>query len=97
MVTGLGLGFLAATAVIASPSLSDFPHVAADVIRVAMRVGLVVYQTSQDLDPRSLDAPLRSWTTLVKGLGEEAVQRELEHFNESTVSVLLNEFGRESN
>ncbi|KAL3483392.1 hypothetical protein BJX62DRAFT_244923 [Aspergillus germanicus] len=84
VVTGLGLGFLAATAVIASPSLSDFPAVAADAIRVAMRVGLVVYQTSQDLDRRGIDAPIRSWTTLVKGLGEETVQRELDHFNEST-------------
>jgi hypothetical protein len=95
VLTGLGLGFLAATAVIASPSLSEIPVVAADVIRVAMRVGLVVYQTSQDLDSRGIDAPLRSWTTLVKGLGEETVQRELDHFNESTVSILLNESGGE--
>jgi hypothetical protein len=61
-----------------------------------MRVGLVVYQNSQDLDSPGLDEPLRSWTTLVKGLGEDTVQRELDHFNESNVSILLNESGRES-
>ncbi|KAL4796711.1 hypothetical protein BDV19DRAFT_387903 [Aspergillus venezuelensis] len=82
--TGLGLGFLAATAIVASPSLSDVPRTAAEVIRIAMRTGIVLYQRSQDLEPQSLDAPPQSWTTLVKGLGEETVQGELDRFNESS-------------
>ncbi|KAL4876856.1 hypothetical protein BJY04DRAFT_231310 [Aspergillus karnatakaensis] len=84
VVTGLGLGFLAATAVVAAPSLTDLPQVAADVVRIAMRVGLVVYGMSQDLEPQDLDASPQSWTTLIKGLGEEVVQRELDRFHEST-------------
>ncbi|KAL4979595.1 hypothetical protein BDW66DRAFT_168156 [Aspergillus desertorum] len=79
--TGLGLGFLAATAIVASPTLIDVPATAADVIRIAMRAGLVVYHQGQNLEPQSLSAPLQSWTTLVKRLGEEAVQRELDCFN----------------
>ncbi|KAL5337249.1 hypothetical protein BJX70DRAFT_250953 [Aspergillus crustosus] len=82
--TGLGLGFLSAAAIVASPSLTDVPETAADMIRIAMRIGLVVYQTSQDLEPHHPGAPLQSWTTLVKGLGEETVQRELDTFNKSS-------------
>ncbi|KAL4959540.1 type I polyketide synthase [Aspergillus stella-maris] len=82
--TGLGLGFLAATAIVASPSLSDVPRTAAEVIRIAMRTGIVLYQRSQDLEPQSLDSPPQSWTTLVKGLGEETVQGALDRFNESS-------------
>ncbi|KAF7586173.1 hypothetical protein BBP40_009329 [Aspergillus hancockii] len=82
LFTGLGLGFLAAAAIVASPSLSDVPATAADLIRIAMRAGLVVYQTSQDLEPRpALDSPLQSWTTFVRGLDEETVRLELEKFN----------------
>ncbi|RDW65922.1 uncharacterized protein DSM5745_09661 [Aspergillus mulundensis] len=88
-VTGLGLGFLAATAIVASPALTDVPAAAADVIRIAMRAGIVVYQRAQDLEPQSLDAPLQSWTTLVKGLGEEAVQRELDGFNATVRASFL--------
>ncbi|KAL4949266.1 hypothetical protein BDW69DRAFT_188482 [Aspergillus filifer] len=82
--TGLGLGFLVATAIVASPSLSDVPGTAAEVVRIAMRTGIVLYQRSQDLEHQNLDSPPQSWTTLVKGLGEETVQGELDRFNESS-------------
>ncbi|KAL4946607.1 hypothetical protein BDV06DRAFT_218074 [Aspergillus oleicola] len=82
--TGLGLGFLAATAIVASPSLSDVPETAAEIMRIAIRTGIVIYQRAQDLEPQSFDAPLQSWTTVIKGLDEETVQRELDNFNKST-------------
>ncbi|KAJ5114039.1 hypothetical protein N7456_002573 [Penicillium angulare] len=84
LFTGLGLGFLAAAAIVASPSLCDVPVTAAELIRISMRAGLVVYQQSQDLEPRpALDSPLQSWTTFVRGLNEETVVAELENFNTS--------------
>lgn len=87
--TGLGLGFLAATAIVASPSLLDLPITAAEVIRIAMRAGILLYQKSQDLEPQPLDGPLESWTTVVRGLEEKTVRGELEMFNMSTVGSLI--------
>jgi hypothetical protein len=79
------LGFLAATAIVASPSLLDLPTTAAEVVRIAMRAGILLYQKSQDLEPQRLDGPLESWTTVVRGLDEKTVQEELEMFNTSMV------------
>ncbi|KAI3045616.1 hypothetical protein CBS147352_7723 [Aspergillus niger] len=83
LFTGLGLGFLAATAVVASPSLLDLPITAAEVVRIAMRAGILLYQKSQDLEQLSLDSSLESWTTVVRGLDESIVRGELEKFNKS--------------
>lgn len=85
LFTGLGLGFLAATAVVASPSLLDLPITAAEVVRIAMRAGILLYQKSQDLEQLSLDSSLESWTTVVRGLDESIVRGELEKFNKSMV------------
>ncbi|KAF7159500.1 hypothetical protein CNMCM5623_004838 [Aspergillus felis] len=84
LFTGLGLGFLAATAIVASPSLLDLPATAAEVIRIAMRAGILLYQKSQDLEQQSLNSSLESWTTVVRGLDENTVREELEMFNMST-------------
>nr|ALG03242.1 PKS [Aspergillus alliaceus] len=81
LFTGLGLGFLAATAIVASPSLCDVPSTAAEVIRIAMRTGLLLYHRSQDLEPQALDSPLESWATVVKGMDEVAVREELDMYN----------------
>ncbi|GFF28250.1 conidial yellow pigment biosynthesis polyketide synthase [Aspergillus udagawae] len=86
LLTGLGLGFLAATAIVASPSLLDLPTTAAEVVRIAMRAGILLYQKSQDLEPQRLDGPPESWTTVVRGLDEKTVQEELEMFNTSMES-----------
>ncbi|KAL4861374.1 hypothetical protein BDV12DRAFT_208059 [Aspergillus spectabilis] len=83
VLTGLGLGFLAATAIAASPSLLDIPATAAEVIRIAMRTGRVVHQKAQELEIDSPEGSLQSWSTLVKGVGEEAAQSELDRFNAS--------------
>ncbi|KAL4778883.1 hypothetical protein BJX76DRAFT_362306 [Aspergillus varians] len=84
MTTGLGLGFLASTIIVASPSLLDVPATAAEIIRIAMRTGLVVYERSQDVEREDLDMPPGRWTTHVLGLGEEAIQQELDIFHKST-------------
>ncbi|RAK88250.1 ketoacyl-synt-domain-containing protein, partial [Aspergillus costaricaensis CBS 115574] len=83
LFTGLGLGSLAATAVVASRSLLDVPTTAAEVIRIAMRSGILLYQKSQDLEQLPLDSSRESWTTVVRGLDEKTVQEELEMFNRS--------------
>ncbi|KAE8417496.1 hypothetical protein BDV36DRAFT_309409 [Aspergillus pseudocaelatus] len=84
LFTGLGLGFLAATAIVASPSLCNVPATVAEVVRIAMRTGLLIYQRSQDLEPQCLDAALESWTSIVKGMGEVAVREGIEEYNSST-------------
>ncbi|KAL3459999.1 hypothetical protein BJX64DRAFT_278756 [Aspergillus heterothallicus] len=81
--TGLGLGFLAATAIAASPSLLDVPTTAAEVIRITMRTGLLVYRKAQELEVSHPEGCLQSWSTWVKGVGEEAAQSELDRFNTS--------------
>ncbi|RMZ38958.1 Type I Iterative PKS [Aspergillus flavus] len=84
LFTGLGLGFLAATAIVASPSLCSVPVTVAEVVRMAMRTGLLIYQRSQDLEPQSLDGALESWTSIVKGMGEVAVREGINEYNSST-------------
>ncbi|EIT75060.1 polyketide [Aspergillus oryzae 100-8] len=84
LFTGLGLGFLAATAIVASPSLCSVPVTVAEVVRMAMRTGLLIYQRSQDLEPQSLDGALESWTSIVKGMGEVAVREGIDEYNSST-------------
>ncbi|KAB8261298.1 hypothetical protein BDV32DRAFT_148564 [Aspergillus pseudonomiae] len=74
LFTGLGLGFLAATAIVASPSLCSVPATAAELVRIAMRTGLLIYQRSQDLEPQSLDGALQSWASIVKGMNEDTAQ-----------------------
>lgn len=93
LFTGLGLGFLAATAIVASPSLCSVPVTVAEVVRMAMRTGLLIYQRSQDLEPQSLDGALESWTSIVKGMGEVAVREGIDEYNSSTVSKTKTQIG----
>lgn len=93
LFTGLGLGFLAATAIVASPSLCSVPVTVAEVVRMAMRTGLLIYQRSQDLEPQSLDGALESWTSIVKGMGEVAVREGINEYNSSTVSKTKTQIG----
>lgn len=93
LFTGLGLGFLAATAIVASPSLCSVPVTVAEVVRMAMRTGLLIYQRSQDLEPQNLDGALESWTSIVKGMGEVAVREGIDEYNSSTVSKTKTQIG----
>lgn len=84
--TGLGLGLLAATGIVASPTLVDVPQTAAEVVRIAMRAGYLLYQKQQEIEPQEPDAPPKSWSTIVKNMDETTAQEALDHFNTSTVS-----------
>ncbi|PSK34810.1 hypothetical protein B9Z65_1393 [Elsinoe australis] len=50
-LAGLGIGLLAASALSISPKLDCLPVAAAEIIRVAFRLGTLVYEVSQDLEP----------------------------------------------
>lgn len=82
------MGLVAAAAVAASTTISDLPRIGSEAIKIAMRMGVVVQNLSQNLESREMDAAPDSWAYVVIGLDEQAVQEELDSFNTSTVSNL---------
>ncbi|KAK8858989.1 polyketide synthase [Apiospora arundinis] len=76
---GLGTGLLSTAAISLSPTLADLPLAGAEVIRVAFRLGVLVDEVSQNLQPRSTDAgPGDSWAYVVPDLTAEDAQKELD-------------------
>ncbi|PKX88913.1 non-reducing polyketide synthase encA [Aspergillus novofumigatus IBT 16806] len=82
--TGIGTGLLAAAAAAASLTLADLPRLGAAAVRIALRMGVVVAETSQSVEAREPDAPADSWAAVVMGLDEDTVREELDLFNAST-------------
>lgn len=78
-LAGLGTGLLASAAVALSPTLVDLPWAAAEVIRVAFRMGVHVDEVSGNLEPRDTSgAAPDSWASVIPGINPEDVRRELE-------------------
>lgn len=84
--TGLGLGLLSAVGIVASPTLVEVPQTAAEVVRIAIRSGYLLYQKQQEIEPQEPDAPPRSWSVIVKNMDQAAVQEKIDIFNASMVS-----------
>jgi monodictyphenone polyketide synthase len=80
-LAGLGTGLLATAAVSLSPTVADLPLAGAEVVRVAFRLGVLVDEVSQNLQPRrpSTEAGRGdSWAYVVPDVAADEVQKELD-------------------
>lgn len=87
-LAGQGTGLLATAAVSLSSTLAETPLVGAEIIRIAFRLGIVVADVSQNLQPRSstdTSSP-QTWAHIIPGVATEYVQKELDaiHTREKT-------------
>lgn len=81
------MGLLAAAAVSLAPSLTDLPWVAAEVVRIAFRLGVHVDGVSENLEPRDLSGGSPdTWAAVIPGISPDDVQRELEAHREKEAS-----------
>jgi monodictyphenone polyketide synthase len=85
-LTGLGIGLLASAAVSLSPSLTDIPFSGAEVVRVAFRLGVLVDEVSQNLEPRDPTGPPNTWACVVPDVRPADVQKELDTIQTKEVS-----------
>lgn len=79
-LAGLGIGLLATAAVSLAPTVADLPLSGAQVVRQAFRLGVLVDEISQNLQPRDLtdtSAP-DPWAYVLPDVSAEAVQKELD-------------------
>ncbi|KAF7587027.1 hypothetical protein BBP40_007849 [Aspergillus hancockii] len=85
-LAGLGIGLLATAAVALSPALADLPVAGAEVARIAFRLGVLVNEVSENLEPRNQTESPDSWASVVPDVAVEDVQAELDaiHARERT-------------
>ncbi|QSZ29342.1 hypothetical protein DSL72_003856 [Monilinia vaccinii-corymbosi] len=87
-LSGLGTGLISTVAVSLSPTLAGLPLAGAQVIRVAFRLGVLVAEISQNLQPRQISEsdPKESWAYVVANVAASDVQKELDaiHATEKT-------------
>ena len=83
ILTGLGTGLFATTAVALSPTLADMPLPAAQVVRMAFRMGVMVHRISQNFQPRFLTGggPPESWAYVLPDTTAVEVRKELDAFH----------------
>ncbi|KAK1751370.1 Non-reducing polyketide synthase aptA [Echria macrotheca] len=79
-LAGLGIGLLATAAVAISPNPTDLPVAGAEIVRTAFRLGVLVDQVSQNLQPRdpSESGTPDSWAYVLPDVTPEDAQRELD-------------------
>lgn len=90
-LVGLGIGLVAAAAVSISPSLSDLPLAGAEAVRVAFRLGVLVNNVSQNLQPpdaSSTGSP-DSWAYVIPDVTPADVQMELDELHTRGVSYRM--------
>ncbi|KAL4776690.1 hypothetical protein BDW60DRAFT_213360 [Aspergillus nidulans var. acristatus] len=85
-LAGLGLGLLSTAAVALCSALADVPVIGAEVVRVSFRLGTLVDEISQNLEPRDTSGSPDTWASVVPGAKVEEVQAELDaiHAREKT-------------
>lgn len=76
-LTGLGLGLLASTAVSLSPTLADLPLAGAEVVPVAFRLGVLVADVSQNLQPADATGERDSWAYVIPNVAPKEAEEEL--------------------
>lgn len=86
VTTGLSVGLYSAAALAVSESLGDLVQYGVDAVRLGFRQGGHVYQFSDYLDSVDKTSAVESWAYVVAGISEEALQKELDIYNASTVS-----------
>lgn len=82
-LAGLGTGLLSAAATSVSPTLADLACAGAHIVRAAFRLGIHVYKVSEQLEAPDMDG--NPWAFVVPGLTADAVQTELDRYNDQTV------------
>ncbi|KAL2830748.1 hypothetical protein BDW59DRAFT_169946 [Aspergillus cavernicola] len=85
-LAGMGLGLLSSAAVALSSTLADLPATGTEVVRVAFRLGTLVDEISQNLEPRDTSGSPDTWASVIPGAKVEEVQAELDaiHTRERT-------------
>ncbi|KAI0417496.1 putative polyketide synthase [Xylaria grammica] len=79
-LAGLGIGLLATAAVALAPTVSDLTSTGAQVVRQAFRLGVLVHEVSQNLQPRDLadTGSPSSWAYVLPNVSPTEVQQELD-------------------
>nr|QNT61260.1 polyketide synthase [Chrysosporium merdarium] len=83
-VTVQGYARLAGAAVLVSPTLADLPMAGAEAVRMAIRLGTVMEETSRGLEAREPESTPESWAAAIADMDADTVQEELDAFNTST-------------
>jgi len=81
---------LSTAAVSLSPTLADVPLAGAEVTRVAFRLGVLVDEVSQNLQPRQVSTEAGSgdsWAYVVADMAVDEVQKELDAIHTTEVRV----------
>jgi hypothetical protein len=85
-ITVQGYARLAGAAILVSPTLENLALAGVEAICMALRLGLVIEETSKYLEALELENPPESWAALIDDIDEKTAQEELDLFNISTVS-----------
>jgi hypothetical protein len=87
-LAGLGIGLLATAAVSLAPTVSDLPITGAQVVRQAFRLGVVVDEVSQNLQPRDFSntGTPDSWAYVLPNVSPDDVQQELDSIHAKEVN-----------
>jgi len=94
-LAGLGIGLLATAAVSLAPSVADIPLAGAQVVRQAFRLGVLVDEISQNLQPRDLTdtGTPDTWAYVLPDVAADDVQQELDAIHAKEVSLSLFQLG----
>lgn len=68
--------------------MAEIPNAGAAVVRIAFRLGILVDEVSQNLQPRDVTATdaVSSWAYVLPDVAPEEVQNELDAFHDREVS-----------
>lgn len=90
-LAGLGIGLLATAAVSLASTLADVPLNGAQCVRQAFRLGVLVDEISQNLQPQDLtDTSVPdTWAYVLPDVDADEVQQELNRIHSNEVSLLL--------
>lgn len=89
-LAGLGIGLLATSAVSLASTVADLPLVGAQVVRQAFRLGVLVDEVSQNLQPRDLTdtSTPDTWAYVLPDVVPDEVQQELNAIQAKEVSLI---------
>lgn len=87
-LTGLGIGLLATAAVSLAATVADLPLAGAQVVRQAFRLGVLVNEVSQNLQPSDSADTLTpdTWAYVLPDVAADEVQQELDAIHAKEVS-----------
>ena len=68
--------------------MADIPLAGAEAVRVVFRMGLLVNEVSQNLEPRDPTGSWGSWACVIPDVTEDDVQKELDVIHAEEVSLV---------